>query len=83
MMNQRRNQNPISNKKAGIAEEIEKLKQRREERKFKNVNDDKKGTQGPIEYTGKQCDAEYENMMIKKKKVIHHEPEHVLIFYFN
>lgn len=80
MMNQRRNQNLISNKKAGIAEEIEKLKQRREERKFKNVNDEKKGVQaGPIEYSGKQCDAEYENMMLKKKKIINHEPDHVII----
>jgi hypothetical protein len=79
MMNQRRNQNQTSSKK-GIAEEIEKLKQRREERKFKNVNDDKKGVQVPIEYSGKQCDAEYENMMIKKKKVIFHEPEQVIQF---
>jgi hypothetical protein len=74
MMNQRRN-----NKKAGIAEEIEKLKQRREERKFKNVNDDKKGTQAPIEYSGKQCDAEYENMMNKKKKSIIQEVESVIL----
>ena len=80
MMNQRRNQIANSNKKAGIAEEIEKLKQRREERKFKNVNDDKKGTIIPIEYTGKQCDPEYENMMNKKKKSVNHEMESV--FYF-
>ena len=78
MMNQRRSQATNSKHKPGIAEDIERLKQRREERKFKNVSDDKKGVQAPVEYGGKQCDAEYEHMMNKKKKILNHEPENVI-----
>ena len=77
MMNQRRPQATNSKSKPGIAEDIERLKQRREEMKYKNVSDDKKGVQAAIEYGGKQCDSEYENMMNKKKKAINHEPENV------
>jgi len=76
-MNQRRLQAQNSKPKPGIAEDIERLKQRREERKFKNSSDDKKGVQAPVEYGGKQCDAEYENMMNKKKKAVNHEPDNV------
>jgi hypothetical protein len=72
MMNNQMKKNPNS-KKGGIAEEIEKLKQRREERKNKNVEG---------ESNSKQCDAGYENLMKKKKVQLNIEPENVCLIYF-
>ncbi len=62
-------------KKASITEEIEKLKQRREDRKNKiTSNDDKKEDK----FDGiKLCDAYYENLMKKKKIQFSGEPESV------
>ncbi len=51
-------------KKGSITEELEILKQRREERKTKN-QEDKKGEKN--ENNGKPFDSLYENLMKKKK----------------
>jgi hypothetical protein len=67
--------NKKQNKKASITEEIEKLKQRREDRKNKNTEDKKTYQQ----QTGEgKCDAEYENLIKKKKIVFNQESENVL-----
>ncbi len=74
-MNKRPSANQNQIKKGGIAEEIEKLKQRREERKNKGgQNDD-----GGKNTNSKSCDAEYENLMRKKKIQFNQEPENVKI----
>jgi hypothetical protein len=75
-MNSHPTKKQINSKKGGIADEIEKLRQRREDRKHKNGNEDKKQDK-QTDVNGKQCDAEYENMMNKKKKLIYSEPEKV------
>lgn len=59
-------------KKSGVAEDIERLKQRREDRKNKNNND---GVDG-----GNKSDAQYENLMKKKKIQFNQEPENVRDF---
>lgn len=63
-------------KKGSITEEIEKLKQRREERKNKNF-EDKKNQDKKDDNNGKACDAYYENLMKKKKIAFNIEPEQV------
>ncbi len=68
-------------KKGSITEEIEKLKQRREERKNKNF-EDKKIQDKKDDNNGKACDAFYENLMKKKKIAFNIEPEPVNIFFF-
>lgn len=68
----KRNQN---SKKGGIAEEIEKLKQRREDRKNKGNGENPKG--GEKLENGK-CDPDYENLMRKKKIQFNQEPENVI-----
>lgn len=50
-------------KKPNIADDIDRLKQRREDRKNKNFDGGKGGNDG-----GKAVDFDYENMMKKKKK---------------
>ena len=62
-------------KKGSITEELEILKQRREERKTKN-QEDKKGEK-KNDNNGKACDAHYENLMKKKKIAFNVEPEPV------
>jgi hypothetical protein len=71
----KKNNAQINGKKGGIAEEIEKLKQRREERKYK---EDKKGqVQGGVN-EGKTMDSDFEKMMKKKKQeIFQNEPENV------
>ena len=64
-------------KKGSITEEIEKLKQRREERKNKNF-EDKKNQDKKDDNNGKACDAYYENLMKKKKIAFNIEPESVI-----
>ncbi len=60
-------------KKGSITEELEKLKQRREDRKNKNIEDKK-----PKDQTeGEKCDAVYENLIKKKKIAFNQEPEKV------
>lgn len=66
-----------NNKKGGIADEIEKLKQRREERK--NKEDFKKGN-GGVNENSKSSDTEFENLMKKKKLQLNLEPEKVKLF---
>jgi len=69
-------QNPNVVKRSSVTEEIDKLKQRREERKIKNIEEkivDKKN-----EDNGKACDAYYENLMKKKKIAFNIEPERVI-----
>jgi hypothetical protein len=61
-------------KKGSIQDDIEKLKQRREDRKNKN-NEEKKSNQQYSE--GKCCDAEYESQMKKKKILFNQEPDNV------
>lgn len=64
-----------NSKKGGIAEEIDKLKQRREERKNKNAStEDERGGKNQ---NSKTCDADYENMIRKKKTQFNQEPENV------
>jgi hypothetical protein len=58
-------------KRGTVTEEIEKLKQRRDDRKDKKVNEEKKTADN-----GK-CDAEYENLIKKKKIVFNQKPEQV------
>jgi hypothetical protein len=65
-------------KKSSITEEIEKLKQRREDRKNKNIVD-KKPRENNIE--GGNCDPVYERLIKSKKIAFNHEPEKV--FYYN
>ncbi len=65
-----------SDKKGSITEEIEKLKQRREERKNKNF-EDKKNLDKKDDNNGKACDAYYENLMKKKKIAFNVEPDPV------
>ena len=62
-------------KKGSVSEDMEKLKQRREERKIKNNED--KNFEKKNEDTGKACDAYYENLMKKKKIAFNIEPERV------
>jgi len=62
-------------KRGSVSEDIEKLKQRREERKIKNNED--KISEKRVEDTGKACDAYYENLMKKKKIAFNIEPERV------
>jgi len=67
----------VQNKKVGIAEEIDKLKQRREDRKNKNgPNEDEKG--GKNSYNnGATCDPVYEKMINKKKLQFNQPPDSV------
>jgi len=67
---------PQGEKKGSITEDIEKLKQRREERKNKNC-EDKKNQDKKDENNGKACDAFYENLIKKKKIAFNIEPETV------
>jgi hypothetical protein len=62
-------------KKGSITEELEILKQRREERKTKN-QEDKKGDK-KNDNNGKACDAHYENLMKKKKIAFNVQPDQV------
>jgi hypothetical protein len=64
-----------SAKRGSVTEEIERLKQRREDRKIKNNED--KNSEKKNEDTGKACDAHYENLMKKKKIAFNIEPERV------
>ena len=64
MMNQNK-KNSEQGKKGGIAEEIDKLKQRREDRKNKEKGD------------GKSCDPDYETLIRKKKLQFTGEPSNV------
>jgi len=65
-------------KKGGIAEEIEKLKQRREDRKNKGNDDNSSNIKDSAKQNnGKVCDAEYENLIRKKKIQFNQEPENV------
>ena len=75
MMNNPNKKNSV--KKGGIAEEIDKLKQRREDRKNKGFDDNKK--EGGKADNGKICDSEYETLIRKKKIQFNQEPENVLI----
>ncbi len=70
----KKNQN---SKKVGIAEEIDILKQRQYDRKNKRPNENQKGSE-KLE-NGKGCDAEYENLIRKKKIQFNQEPEGVRI----
>jgi hypothetical protein len=65
----------VPNKKVGIADEIEKLRQRREDRKSKN--DDDKGGKNTNNNNGSTCDPVYENMIKKKKLQFNQPPENV------
>ena len=65
-----------------MAEDIEKLKNRREERK-KNLDDAKKQKSEGIQIndpTGKTCDIEFENLIKKKKKSLLINPDNVQLF---
>lgn len=64
-----------------IASDMAKMKQRREERKNRNLNENKNLSNQPSEF-GKPCDSEYEKLMLKKKIAFNQEPENVII-YFN
>ena len=75
MMKRNSAQNNIPSKKGGIAEEIEKLKQRREDRKNKGGNGNNE--ENSKNQNGKSCDADYENMIRKKKIQFNQEPENV------
>lgn len=55
-------QSQIPKKAINVLEDVEKLKQRREERKIKN-NEEKKEEKN----SGKFLDTDYENLMKKKK----------------
>lgn len=65
-------------KKGSITDDMEKLKQRREDRKQKNFggNNDNKGGNVPQEF--KACDADYEKLMKKKKIEFDQEPNQVI-----
>ncbi len=63
-------------KKGSITEELEKLKQRREDRKNKNTEDKK--TKDNNE--GEKCDTVYENLIKKKKIAFNQEPEKVIAY---
>jgi hypothetical protein len=68
-------------KKGSITEELEILKQRREERKTKNQEDkDKKADKKNDNNNGKACDAHYENLMKKKKIAFNVQPDQVKNF---
>jgi hypothetical protein len=62
-------------KRGTISEEIEKLKQRRDDRKHK-AGEEKKTDQ----VNNGKCDAEYENLIKKKKIVFNQKPENVKTF---
>jgi hypothetical protein len=64
-------------KKGSITEEIEKLKQRREDRKNKNnVNEEKKTSH----VDNGKCDEEYEKLIKKKKMIFNQKPENVKVY---
>lgn len=56
-----------------IAADMQKMKQRRDERKNRNTNDNKNNND-----FGKICDSEYEKLMVKKKIAFEQEPESVI-----
>lgn len=60
-------------KKSSVTDDIERLKQRREDRK--NKNEDKKTDHS----NGKAVDADYENLMKKRKKTLNIQPDEVEI----
>jgi hypothetical protein len=67
-------------KKGTITEEIEKLKQRRDDRKHKkDTTEEKKSNQ----VDNGKCDAEYENLIKKKKHVFNQKPENVKLNNFS
>jgi hypothetical protein len=66
MMNQNK-KNSMPAKKGGIAEEIERLKQRRDERKNKGEKGD-----------GRTSDPDYETLIRKKKLQFNKEPDNVI-----
>jgi hypothetical protein len=59
-------------KRGTITEEIEKLKQRREDRKIKGTEEKKSDR-----VDNGKCDHEYETLIRKKKQVFNQEPEQV------
>ena len=63
-------------KKGSITEEIEKLKQRREDRKNKNF-EEKKNHEKKDENNGKACDEDYEKLIKKKRIAFNIQPEQV------
>jgi hypothetical protein len=65
------------NKKANITEDMERLKQRREERKNKNFSNDPKSDNAQISNSVKLVDPEYEKQIKKKKIAFDQEPEQV------
>lgn len=64
-------------KRSSVSEDIERLKQRREDRKTKNNED--KISEKKSEDNGKACDAYYEKLMKKKKDAFNVEPDRVKI----
>lgn len=64
-------------KKGSITDDIEKLKQRRDDRKHKNYSNDGKGG-NPQNEINKACDADYEKLMKKKKIEFDQEPNEVI-----
>lgn len=62
-------------KKANVIDDMEKLKQRREDRKNKNAAEAKGGQNQEV--GNKSNDQEYETMMKKRKVAYHTEPENV------
>lgn len=59
--------------KKSIADDIEKMRQRREDRK--NKNDDKNKYD-----QGKFCDQDYEKLIRKKKREFDVDPEEVVLY---
>lgn len=67
-------------KKGSIADDMERLKQRRDDRKVKNSSNDPKSGNVQAQESLKTVDPEYEKLIKKKKIVFDQEPDSVIIF---
>lgn len=77
-MNKEVKKNPLPKK--SIADDMEKLKQRRDDRK-KKADEEKVsnvGNQVVYENGGIKCDAQFEKLMKKKKETVVNNPEQVI-----
>jgi hypothetical protein len=71
-------QSHLQKKPINVLEDVEKLKQRREERKIKNNEEKKEDKENNQKYSGKYIDTEYENLMKRRKIEFNMQPTKVI-----
>jgi hypothetical protein len=72
-----RKQSYLQKKPINVLEDVEKLKQRREERKIKNNEEKKEDKENNSKHLGKYIDTDYENLMKRKKTEFNIQPTKV------